>query len=177
MKSILLNIFKGRVVSPYWILFIDLLLVANSFFIAFTLRLSLSLPNYSFMEFLISAAWVLFVYLITFLIFGSYRGVIRHTNYSELKLLTSAYITAFGFLFVSDSAAEYFQINWIFIPQLALVFHFMFALFFAISFRMLVKETYVYLTKKKDTENAFIYGAGEMGLIAYEAINNDKNSK
>ncbi|MBN2165351.1 MAG: polysaccharide biosynthesis protein [Marinilabiliaceae bacterium] len=177
MKSLLLNIFKGRVVSPYWILLIDLVLVSNSFIIAFILRLNLLLPNYSFLSFFIGGSWVIFVYLLSFLIFGSYRGVIRHTNYSELKLLTSSYFSAFVTLLVLDVVLGYFQIKWFFIPRLALVFHFMIALFLAISFRMLVKETYEFLTKKKDTENAFIYGAGDLGLIAYEAINNDKTSR
>ena len=177
MKSILLNIFKGRIVSPYWILLIDLALVANSFLIAFVLRLNMLLPSYSFMDFFYGACWVVFVYLISFLVFGSYRGVIRHTNYSELKLLTSSYLAAFGFILVFDGLTDYFQLSWIPISRLALIFHFMLALFLAISFRIMVKETYVFLTKKKDTENAFIYGAGDLGLITYEAINNDKNSK
>lgn len=177
MKSILLNIFKGRIVSPYWILLIDLILVANSFVVAFILRLNLMLPVYSFLEFFVGASWVLLIYLIAFLVFGTYRGVIRHTNYSELKLLISAYLVAFVFLMVSDIAFGHFQLNWVVIPRLVLIFHFMLSLFLAFSFRMMVKETYRFLTKKKDTENAFIYGAGELGLIAFEAINNDKNNK
>ncbi len=177
MKSFLLNIFNGRIVSPWWILFIDLTIVANAFILSFILRLNLLLPDYSVSELITSGGWVLLIYLISFLLFGSYRGVIRHSSYSEMKLLIVASFAAFVFLFSVDTLVKTFQLHWIMIPRLVLVFHFLLTVIVCFAFRMFVKETYAFITKKKSTINAFIYGAGDMGQITLEAIRNDKDNQ
>ena len=177
MKTFLLNIFNGRIVSPWWILFIDLTIVANAFILSFILRLNLMLPDYSVSELIVSGGWVLLVYLMSFLIFGSYRGVIRHSSYSEMKMLIVASFAAFVFLFSVDTLVKTVQLHWIMIPRLVLVFHFLLTVIVCFAFRMFVKETYAFITKKKSTINAFIYGAGDMGQITLEAIRNDKDNQ
>jgi FlaA1/EpsC-like NDP-sugar epimerase len=177
MKSLLLNIFNGRIVSPWWILLIDLGITANAFVIAFVIRLNFQLPSYSVSELIQSGGRILVVYLISFLIFGSYRGVIRHSNYNEFKLLSIALFSAFLFLFLTESFVQYFIQNWTVIPRLVLIFHFLLTAMLSFAFRMLVKETYAMLTKKRTTINALIFGAGDMGQITFEAIRNDKDNQ
>ncbi len=177
MKSILLNIFNGRIVSPWWILLIDLTIAANAFVLSFVIRLNLQLPEYSALELILSGAWVLFIYLISFLIFGSYRGVIRHSNYNEMKLLIVACFAAFAFLISVDTVVKLFQFHWIMVPRLVLIFHFLLTVMVSFVFRMIVKETYAFITKKRATINTFIYGAGDMGQITLEAIRNDKDNR
>lgn len=67
MKSFLLNIFNGRIISPWWILLIDMVLSANAYVVAFILRLNLQLPYYSAWQFFKGGLWLLFVYLVFFL--------------------------------------------------------------------------------------------------------------
>ncbi len=174
MKSILLNIFNGRVVSPWWILLIDLGISANAFVLAFILRLNVQLTAYSVSDMLIGGTYVLTVYLVSFLLFGSYRGVIRHSNYNELKLLAVACFSAFVFLILSSSVFEWLQYGWFIVPRLVLIFHFLMTIVLSFTFRILVKETYSSLTKKNTSTNVFIYGAGDMGQITLEAIRSDK---
>ncbi len=176
MKSFLLNIFNGRIVSPWWILIIDLTIAANAFILSFIIRLNLQLPDYSVSELFISGSWVLLVYMISFIVFGSYRGVIRHSSYNEMKLLIIACFAAFAFLISVDTVVKIFQFHWIMIPRLVLIFHFMLTVMVSFTFRMIVKETYAMLTKKRTTINTFIYGAGDMGQITLEAIRNDKDN-
>jgi len=176
MKSFLLNIFNGRIVSPWWILAIDLTIAANAFILSFVIRLNLQLPDYSVSELFISGSWVLLTYMISFIIFGSYRGVIRHSSYNEMKLLIIACFAAFAFLITVDTVVKIFQFHWIMIPRLVLIFHFMLTVMVSFAFRMIVKETYALLTKKRATINTFIYGAGDMGQITLEAIRNDKDN-
>jgi len=176
MKSFLLNIFNGRIVSPRWILLIDLAITANAFILSFIIRLNFQLPEYTVSELTLSGAWVLFIYALSFLIFGSYRGVLRHSSYSELKLLIVASFSAFVFLITVDTIVKIFQLHWIMIPRLVLVFHFLLTSMVTFAFRMFVKETYSILTKKKATVNVFIFGAGDMGQITLEAIRNDKDN-
>ena len=94
MKAFLLNIFNGKIISPWWILLIDMILSANAFVIAFIIRLNLELPSYSAWLLIKGGLIVLSVYLLFFLLFGSFRGVIRHSNTNELKLLTLSCLSA-----------------------------------------------------------------------------------
>jgi FlaA1/EpsC-like NDP-sugar epimerase len=176
MRSFLLNIFNGRIVSPWWILFIDIAIAANAYVLSFILRLNFQLPEYTVSELLITGGWVLLVYLTSYVIFGSYRGVIRHSSYNEFRLLVVANFAAFAFLITVDTVLKISKINWIMIPRLVLVFHFLLATMMSFAFRMIVKEVYAMLTKKRTTINALIYGAGDMGQITLEAIKNDKDN-
>jgi FlaA1/EpsC-like NDP-sugar epimerase len=176
-KKFLLGIFNGRIISPWWILLIDLLLSANAYVIAFILRLNFHIDAYSVGQLIRGGAWILAVYLVSFLLFGSHRGVIRHSNYKEFRLLSISCFVAFVFLMVFQSVAYQFFSGWVDIPRLLLVFHFTFTVVLGLSFRMLVRETYTYLTRKRATVNTVIYGAGDLGLITLEAIQNDKTNQ
>ena len=177
MKAILLNIFNGRVVSPWWILLIDMGISVNAFALAFILRLNVQLAAYSVSDMVAGGSYVLGVYLLSFLIFGSYRGVIRHSNYNELKLLAIACFVAFSFLLGSVFIMDLFDYNWFRLPRLVLIFHFLMTTVLSFTFRVLVKETYASLTKKNTSTNVFIYGAGDMGQITLEAIRSDKGNQ
>ncbi len=177
MKSFLLNIFNGRVVSPWWILLIDLGIVANAFAFSFLIRLNIQLNSYSVSQLFAVGLWVLLVYLSSFLLFGSYRGVIRHSSYVEMKLLLVSCFSAFVFLFIADYIGSYFSLSWMQVPKFLLIFHFLLTVILTFSFRMIVKETYAALTKKRKTKNIFIYGAGMMGQITLEAIKSDNDNQ
>ncbi len=47
MRKLLLGIFNRKMVSPWWILFIDLSIVLNAYFLAFIIRLNIFLPAYT----------------------------------------------------------------------------------------------------------------------------------
>ncbi|MFT3739980.1 MAG: nucleoside-diphosphate sugar epimerase/dehydratase [Breznakibacter sp.] len=173
MKAFLLKIFEGRIISPWWILLIDVMLSANAYVVAFVLRLNLHIDSYSVLQLIRGGAWTLLVYLVSFLLFGSYRGVIRHSNYTELRLVIVSSFIAFVFVWAFQSIVPLF-FEWVDIPRLVLIFHFTVTIFFCLGFRMVVRETYAYLTRKTSSVNAVIYGAGDLGLITLEAIQNDK---
>ncbi len=178
MKEILIKVFNGRIISPWWILAIDVVLIANAFIIAYILRLNFSLPFYSVSEFLSGSFYATIVYTIVFFIFGVHKGVIRHTNFTELRVLLIACFVAFSFLMGSDVLVK--LLKWSdesIIPRLVLVLHFMLVVLLGFGFRLAVRETYSYLTQRKGTVNAVIYGAGDLGLITLEAIKNDKDNQ
>ena len=177
MKTLLFNIFNGRVVSPWWILLIDMGITVNAFAIAFILRLNVHLSFYSITDLILGEAWVIAVYLASFIWFGSYRGVIRHSNYNEFKQLIKACLTAFFVLMISHSIVKFMGYGWFNTPRFVLIFHFLLTSMLCFLFRMLVKEIYNSLTKKNTSTNVFIYGAGEMGQITLEAIRSDKENQ
>ncbi len=176
MKNVLLNIFKGRIVSPWWILLIDFGIVVNAYLLAFILRINLDMASYNVLEFILNGGIVFFVYILSFLLFGSYKGVIRHSSYSEFKQLIVSCAVSLMFLLAINQMRIYYELEIVELSNLVLIFHGLITLTFSFMFRILVKETYTYLTKKKTNVNVLIFGAGEMGQITYEAINNDSEN-
>jgi len=63
------------------------------------------------------------------------------------------------------------------VPRLVLVLHFVLVVFFCFGFRLVVRETYSYLTTSKGSVMTVIYGTGDLALITHEAIRNDKESQ
>lgn len=175
MKKLLTKILSGRIVSPWWILIIDLALITNTFLVASVLDINYQLSFLSASDLLKACSLVFFVYFLVFLITNSYRGVIRHTGYEEIKLLSKACFIAFSALMFFSASANYFGWDWLFIPYGTLIIHFVTALFLCFMFRMVVKETYTYLTRKNDVINAYVFGTGELGLVTLEAIRSDKD--
>ncbi|PZX14292.1 FlaA1/EpsC-like NDP-sugar epimerase [Breznakibacter xylanolyticus] len=173
MKSLLMHLFNGRIMSPWWILAIDLLLTANAFLLAYTLRLNVALADYSVWQMMRAGGWIIVVYLFAFLLVGSFRGVIRLTNYIELKRLLLASILALSVLMGMEAATLLFDFEWVDVSRLVLLMHFFLTITFCFGFRMLVRETYAFLTHKRGSVRTLIYGTGDLGIITLEAITGD----
>ncbi len=174
MKRLLSGILSGRIISPWWILLIDMLLISNSFVLASVLELNqyiITLPALALVK---SSVLVFLVYLLVFVATKSYRGVIRHTGYEEIKTLSIACFGGFIVLMALSLLGTLFQVSVLYIPYITLTIHLFISLFLCFIFRMVVKETYAYLTRKSDLVNAYIFGAGELGMITFEAIKSDK---
>lgn len=176
MKEFLYRIFKGKFVSPWWVLVIDMGIATNALLIAFILRLSFHLSSYSVWSIVSSGSWILSVYLIVYMSTGSYRGVLRHCSSNELERLIIACFSAFSILLIVDSGVRYYALPYWKISRLVLSFHFLLTVILSFIFRMVVRETYAYLTKKQTTINSLIFGAGDMGEITLEAIQSDKEN-
>nr|WP_319398886.1 nucleoside-diphosphate sugar epimerase/dehydratase [uncultured Carboxylicivirga sp.] len=177
MKWVLSRIVKGRIVSPWLILSIDLFLVINAFIFAYAVRLNVSLVNYPVSNLINNILWVGVVYCAAFLFSGSYKGVIRHSNYNEFKQVLLTSFAAFLILSLANYVFDLMHIHWINVASMVLVAHFVTTVVLMVGFRVLVKEIYALLTKKRTFTNVFIYGAGDMGQITLEAIKSDMDSE
>ncbi|WP_289054523.1 polysaccharide biosynthesis protein [Carboxylicivirga marina] len=176
MRSKINKLLGNRIVSPWWILLFDISIIANTFILSYLLIINLNLPNYSSFNMLICCGWITFVYLLAILLTNSYRGVIRHSSYQEFRKLIITLTLAFILTFFLNETFRSNQMNVLNTPRLVITFHFLLSTLFALSFRLIVKETFYFLTKTKKAINAYIYGAGDMGQITLEAIKNDKTN-
>ncbi len=174
MKKKLFDLFNRRILSPWWIFVIDLFLVSFAFIIAYVVRLNFNLPNISVWDFLVAGGCCIGVYAFCFLIFSSYKGVIRHTELRELIRLIYTTFSAVVLLFIFDFINQVFDGGVIHVPYLVLVLQFIFSLFFLTGFRLLVREVYAYLSKVEKTKKTIIYGAGDLGLLALEILNKER---
>jgi FlaA1/EpsC-like NDP-sugar epimerase len=177
MKQILLKIFNGRILSPWWILLIDMVLIANAYMISYIVRINIMLPDYSVWEFARGGGYVTLVYAAVFFVFGVHRGVIRHTNFTELRMLLVACATALVVLLGIDTVTRLLGYDVGLVPRLVLILQFLLVVFFCFGFRLVVRETYALLTQHHGSISTVIYGTGDMGLITLEAIRNDKENQ
>lgn len=177
MKSLILKLFYSKIISPWWILIIDMIIVANTFILAYLIRLNTYLPSYSVSDMGINGLWVMLFYFSSYLFSGPYKGIIRHSNYTEIKKIFEACFLAFATLYIINEIFIYNNIEYFKISRLIIILHFLLTSFFTLTFRISVKEIFALITKRQTTANALIFGAGDMGQITLEAICNDKNTR
>lgn len=177
MKKILSKILEGKIISPWWIFAIDMLLVNSSLIIAYVLRLNVSLAAYSMWDFLRTVVWVSVSYAFFFLVFRTHRGVIRHTNIDELRNMFIASSVALVFLLIATSFIGSQEVLFGGTPRLVLIIHYLLVIFLSFGFRMVVKEAYMYFTSRKGHINTVIYGTGDLGIITMEAMKSNKGNE
>lgn len=175
MKFLSLKFFKSRLLSPWWILAIDLAIVGSTFILTY-----LTLPETSLSleirGILTKSIWVILFYLIAYLISNSFKGIIRHSGYYEFRKIFESCFGGVIMLFAVNELFFQNELSNFRISRHVIILHFLFTVIFTLTFRILVKEIFFLITKKHTTVDAFIYGAGEMGQITMEAICNDKET-
>jgi len=163
-----------RYSSKWIVLLIDLLLVVLTFVFAYFIRFD---ATFDFDKFILiyQIPFITLAALSSFLIVGSYKGVIRHTGtrdafnvfagtllMSSIALIATLLLRAFG---VFD------KYN---IPISIIIIHYFVNTFSLIISRFLFKAFYEVISSRlKEQVNVLIYGAGDSGLITYGAIRRD----
>ncbi|MDO3693617.1 nucleoside-diphosphate sugar epimerase/dehydratase [Wenyingzhuangia sp. chi5] len=158
-------------IPRYLVLLIDLLIVTINFILTYFI-----LENFSreidYIKLLIQLPYILVVALISFLIVGSYKGVIRYTGLRDtISLYTS--ITLMSVLFaLVNYANERLNISAHYIlPFSYIIVLFLLNVMSLVTSRFLFKFVYKTLIKNPmDTINIMIFGAGELGTIVYSAL-------
>ncbi len=106
----------------------------------------------------------------------SYEGIVRHTGFRDgSNIFKTVLITFFLFLFLNFFQGNFLN-NRFLLPTSVLIIASLSSIFLLIFYRLLVKELFVYLKNGylvKDLKNGVIFGAGEAGIIAQEAIKRD----
>ena len=113
--------------------------------------------------------------LISFLLVGSYKGIIRHTGPRDIfnvflasTLLTSLTVLVIMFNGVFDLYPKFT------IPISIVIIHYLVNIFALTLSRFIYKAFYEILTiELGDVTHALIYGAGDSGIITYGALNRD----
>ncbi|WP_372756062.1 polysaccharide biosynthesis protein [Labilibaculum sp.] len=175
MRTKLLSLLGRRILSPWWIFLIDILLTSIAFLLAYVLRLNYHLPEVSASVLIELGVWSIATYSFCFLITKSYRGVIRHTDLGELSRLLYSNLMAISLLFVLDYLNSEYGFGRIDMPDMVIVLQFVFTFFFLAGFRMLVRDVYSFLLRVEKPKHVMIYGAGELGLTAYDILSKNHN--
>jgi FlaA1/EpsC-like NDP-sugar epimerase len=110
----------------------------------------------------------------------TYVGIVRHTGFQDgINVFKTIVINYLLFFLLYLVKGEYLNANMI--PPVSVLIIASLAAFFALLFyRLLVKQTFLYLKQGGEVSNlqpTLIYGAGESGMVALEAAKRDIKSK
>jgi FlaA1/EpsC-like NDP-sugar epimerase len=177
LKRIILK-HSNRFVSKWVVLFIDTALVAFSVFMAYLLRFNFELSPARQQELGYHMVMVTLFFLISFLLFRTYKGIIRHTSMHEVSMVfLSVFSASMGTLIFCKTKALCGLSFYPQIPLSILGIIFLASLFFMITFRLGVKLFFLKVSgSRKGSVNVMIYGAGELGRITKQTLDASTNS-
>ncbi|MDD3568102.1 MAG: nucleoside-diphosphate sugar epimerase/dehydratase [Bacteroidales bacterium] len=168
--------YSQKIVPSWYIFAFDLLVVFFSLFIAYAVRLNFYLNQLDLSSIAVQSVVITYIYAISFVIFRSYSGIIRHTGFTDALKILQANGTAFlliaiitiGLRTAESSLAREISLG-------ALVIHFLLAYFFMMGARIIVKTTYHLIagSRKKENKKVLIYGAGASGILTLNALMQD----
>jgi FlaA1/EpsC-like NDP-sugar epimerase len=108
----------------------------------------------------------------------SYEGIVRHTGFRDgSNIFKTIVIIFFLFLLLNFFLGNFLNDRFL-LPTSVLIIASLSSLFMLVFYRLVVKELFVYLKNGilvKELKNGIIFGAGEAGMIAQEAIKRDSN--
>ncbi|MEP1488763.1 MAG: nucleoside-diphosphate sugar epimerase/dehydratase [Algibacter sp.] len=162
-----------------WLVFgIDLSLILLTFFTAYFVRFNFTL-DFDLNQFLIQIPLILVIAICSFFIVGSFKSVIRHTGFTDVvnvfkAVLLMAFISiAFVLLNRVSNILPGFTI-----PLSIIVMHALFSFVVLSGCRLLFKIAYNHLKCSLiSTKNVLIYGAGDSGIITYNALLNNTSTE
>ncbi|WP_456377319.1 polysaccharide biosynthesis protein [Lutibacter sp.] len=176
--ALLKKITKNNI--PRWfVLLIDIYIVVNTFILSYLIRFNFSF-SFDTSKLKLQLPLVAIIALLSFLIIGSYKGIIRHSGVKDAVNVTFASLLLLFLL----GAVVFLNHNFEFfssltIPRSIIVIHFLLNVIFLIASRYLFKELYnfVMLGITEIDTRVLIYGAGEAGMLTYSVLKNDKKNK
>ena len=167
----------NKYASKWLVLFIDLFLVFVSFFIAYFIRFNISF-NFNFNTLLAQIPFVLVFSLISFLIVGSYKGIIRHTGVRDaFNVFIATSLVGVLISFAVTFNVFFRVLESFYIPKSIIAIHYLVTTVVLILSRFIFKAFFEVLSTVLDVvNNVLIYGAGDSGIIAFNALNRDKTN-
>jgi len=167
----------NKYASKWLVLLIDLSLVFIAFFIAYFIRFNVSF-NFNISNLLNQIPYVLGFAFISFLTVGSYKGIIRHTGVRDAFNVFIASSLVCLLLLLAVTFNVFFKvIDSFYIPKSIIIIHYLVTTLVLILSRFIFKAFYEVLSTEIETiHNVLIYGAGDSGIIALNALNRDKQN-
>jgi FlaA1/EpsC-like NDP-sugar epimerase len=178
MISNFLHSVSHRYASKWLILLLDLSIVIFTFFFAYVIRFNFQI-DFDVKELLNQLPYVFFAALISFLLVGSHKGVVRFTGFKDVVNIIIGVNILATILIIATFVSRQFNLESFYnIPGSIVYIHLLLNILFLIGFKFFVKSLYNNLVQDfKSLKNVLIFGAGSSGMITYDAINNDPTSQ
>ncbi|WP_108804127.1 MULTISPECIES: nucleoside-diphosphate sugar epimerase/dehydratase [unclassified Aquimarina] len=162
--------------SKWLVLSIDIAITIFNFFLAYVVRFGITF-DFDLTNFIYQVPVMTALAGISFLLIGSYKGVVRHTGMRDaynLFLAVTVLISLSGALMVSSRLSLMPEL--LNIPVSIICVHYLLNIITLTTSRLIFKYCYLYVKSKLgDSSRVMIYGAGDSGLITLAAITNDSH--
>lgn len=169
----------SRYASKWLVLAIDIFIASTAFFLAYCVFFNLTI-NFDLSKLQTQLPFVAFISMISFLIVGSFKGVVRHTGvrdvYNIFNAICLSSIITISMVLINKKI-EY--IEGFTIPLSIIIIHSLLSFILLTASRYVFKATYNNLIIRdfKVAKNVLIYGAGESGILTYNAITSHSKRK
>lgn len=183
ITKLAIGFFRGRYsprsFSQWWVLLFDSVLFFISFWIYIIIKYLYYLRGINFLAEMIHFLPLYASFLINTFIFGSYRGIIRYSGFSDIKKIGYVCLGTFILSFMTKSLVLYYNIpietiHKVFVSHTEVIFTAMLAFMLLTYSRLIVRRIYnENIIRKEAPINVIIYGAGDAGLITKNAIEQD----
>ena len=180
MKIRVQKFITHALLSRFLILSLDVIVVLISFLAASLLRFNFSIPTQFHSSLAVTAVYILFVRLIAFYIFKTYRGIIKFTGEQDAKIVLRA-VTFSSTIFILLHFLIPHENKFYFYPLSILLIDYILTSFMLIIYRISLKLISEEIKSarfgaKGPRQNVAIFGAGKSGHLVKNAINDDKTN-
>ncbi|QRM91022.1 SDR family NAD(P)-dependent oxidoreductase [Lacinutrix sp. WUR7] len=166
-----------RYASKWLVLLFDSCIVLLTFFIAYIIRFNFEI-DFNFYTFLKQLPFVFAATVISFLIVSSHKGVVRFTGVKDVVNVVIGLNILATILIVTTYISRKYNFDSVFdIPGSIIYIHLLLNIFFLIGAKFFIKHMYKSLFHDLESlKTVLIYGAGNSGMVTYDAITNDAKS-
>jgi len=166
-----------RYTSKWIVLAIDLMLIAFTFVLSYLVRFNLTL-NFDIEKLFLQLPVIMAIGLVSFLVTGSYKGVIRHTGVRDVyNIFNAICLASIITIFMVILNREMDLMEDFTVPLSIIIIHSMLGFMALTASRYLFKTAYYNFVKQfKITKNVMIYGAGESGILTQNALTSHTSS-
>ncbi len=163
---------SDRYLSKWLILLFDIMIVVFLFFFAYVIRFNFNITQVRASFYLFQVPYIASILIVSFLLFQSYSGIIRHTTISDtirvLGSLTTSFLIFISITFYVQQTAPNNYLN---IPLSVSLIHYLLCCFVLINSRVLIKLIYYQITNPtSQNKNVLIYGAGNLGMVTKHTL-------
>jgi FlaA1/EpsC-like NDP-sugar epimerase len=177
MKQILFNKYSNRFLSRWLVLAIDLFIVLFSIVFSTLLRRNFSIGeiNMDLLQFNLKV--LISIRVLTFLLFHTYKGIVRHTSIEDAKLILKVvFLGTLLSALISLSYRYSFDFYEFSYDTLAVfIIDFLVSSFLMVTLRYFVKSMYESIMGEfKAPVGVLIYGAGYSGLLTKNVVQSNR---
>ncbi|MEN8139443.1 MAG: nucleoside-diphosphate sugar epimerase/dehydratase [Bacteroidota bacterium] len=180
MYRFLYNYFSKRFLSKWVVLVFDILAVTPIFYIAYLIRFGFDIYEVDKHINIIQIAFITALYILFYVIFRPYSGIIRHSGIKDAIKIINASVLAGIFTFGISLFLIKFELynSDIIIPKGVIIIHSLLVLLALIGSRLFVRKIFQLANKTSgEVVRVAVYGAGSAGVITKDTLLRDKKIK
>ncbi|MFC0605723.1 polysaccharide biosynthesis protein [Winogradskyella pulchriflava] len=167
-----------RYASKWLVLLFDVTIVVATFFLAYLIRYNFQF-DFDLLTVLKQTPYVAVIAAISLIAIGSYKGVVRFTGFKDIiNVIIGANILATILICCTFLSRKFLGDENLFDISGSIIYiHLLLNILFLIGAKLFIKSLYNQITQDfKTISNVLIFGAGNSGMLTYDAIQNDTKS-